>query len=152
MINQKSTSLNHNSTKNQPSLKLLSSLKIVEICLIWSWFDVERWFVVDHCYICNSFLNQISRLRDGCAVNLYRLGLNFCERDWTWIGWFPLVKMLAYPCLGYAPWHVKQRTDVSRESVLSVMSAFKHFNTVVKYYDTHKLFPLQSGLLALDPM
>ena len=58
--------LNHNSTKNQPSLKLkCQSWKMVEIWLTVGWFLVElwlrSWFLVDHCFKINDFSTKYQR-------------------------------------------------------------------------------------------
>ena len=52
--------LNHNSNKNQPSLKLkYQCWKLVEIWLTVGWFLVELWlrncFLFDHCFKINDF-------------------------------------------------------------------------------------------------
>ena len=65
--------LNHNSTKNQPRLKLkCQSWKMVEIWLTVGWFLVElwlrSWFLVDHCFKINDL--YISTLIFGWEIHL----------------------------------------------------------------------------------
>ena len=52
--------------------------KRVEIRLTFGWFKVNlrlrSWFLVDCCYIFNSFLNQISTLIFGWEIDLRQLG------------------------------------------------------------------------------
>ena len=60
-LSTKNQLLNHNSTKNQPSLKLKCQWwKMVEIWLTVGWFLVKlwlrSWFLVDHCFKINNFL------------------------------------------------------------------------------------------------